>query len=584
VRDSPRRTVILFCLALLLALGGLGSVLWGSLTRAAEAGRGAENSGDYVAPSEIPSVLAEPSLAGVRAAVWADERNAPQRAAGGYDAEVARWKAWLSQAGAELVAPARAEVLVLPYATCLGLAEREQVAGLLKAGKGIVTVGMLGARNENCHPLPDTLLHALLGAGRGAVAAVPHAPHTSYYGVVLGETALAAGLPPGSRFEVRAADQVAFRDPGRAVFWTNYYRQPVRPQGRDHFDGAMMRSHVGPGRVAAFGFGMAHVVPGWSEQVARRIAINAVRWSAGRPSLQLAAWPGGRHAAAVVAQDVEADYANAAAAVELLREEHIPATFFLLGRLAERDHRTTRRMTEYGEIGSHTFDHVALDGRRGEDLVSSLRHARESAARLSGRPVLGLRPPAERFNLETLRAWAAVGGDYVFAANNVRAAGPELVPLGADTVVLLARVVDDDFQVLERAGVRDRATMSRNLLRDLDEVIAERGLYMFSYHSQLFARPELMPVLRSLAEALHATPEVWVAPAGEVARWWRARAAVRLTLAPDYRTVRVDNTGAGAFDQGVLLVELPGGAQSRLAIPPLAAGASVSLALPVESP
>jgi peptidoglycan/xylan/chitin deacetylase (PgdA/CDA1 family) len=582
MRASPRLTVAAFCLAVLAALGGLGAVVWRSLAAETEAGRGGENSGEYVAPSEIPAVMAAPSLAGVRAAVWADPVNAPQRAAGWYDAEVARWRTWLAASGASLVAPRDAEVLVMPYAACLGLPEREQVAALLRAGRGIVAVGMLGARNESCHPLPDTLLYALVGSGRGSVAAVPRAPKTSYYGVVLGETALAAGLPPGARFEVRPADQVTFRDPGRSVFWTNFIRQPVRPGGADHFDAAVVRARVGPGRVAAFGFGTTHVVPGWSEQVVFRLAMNAVRWAAGRPTLQLAAWPAGKRAAAVVAQDVEADYRNAAGAVEVLQRERIPATFFVLGRLAARDRRTTARMRDYGEIGTHTFDHVALDGRRGADLVGSLRHAKEAAEALSGRPVLGLRPPAERFNLETLRAWAAVGGDYVFASNNVRAAAPELVPLGADTVVLLARVVDDDFQVLERAGVRDRATMSRNLLRDLDEVVAEHGLYMFSYHSHLFSRPDLRPVLQSLAEALRATPDVWVAPAGDVARWWRARAAVRLTPSADGRSVTVANQGRTAFAQGVLLVDLPQGDQRRLGIPRLAPGASITVVLPTH--
>jgi len=582
MRLSPRATVAAFSLAVIAGVAGLSAAVWRSLADTAQEMAGAENSSDYVAPGEIPTVLAPPSLAGVRASVWADPRNAPQRAPGGYDAEVARWRAWLADAGATVVDPRQAEVLVMPYASCLGLAERERIAAHLRAGRGVVTVGMLGARNENCHPLPDTLLYALAGRGRNAVAPVPRAPKTSYYGVILGETALSAGLPPGSRFEVRAADQVTFRDPGRAVFWTNYYREPVRTGGKDHFDAAVVRSRVGAGRVVAFGFGMAHVVPGWSEEVARRLAMNAVRWAAGKPAVQLAAWPGGKLAAAVVAQDVEADYRNAAGAVDVLRAEKIPATFFVVGRLAGRDRRTTARLRDYGEIGTHTFDHVALDARTGGALLGSLRRSRDDAASLAGRPVRGLRPPAERFNLETLRAWASVGGDYVFAANNVRAAGPELVPLGRDTLVLLARVVDDDFAVLERAGVRDRGTMSRNLLRELDEVIAERGLYMFSYHSHLFARPDLRPVLRSLAEALRATPQVWVAQAGDVATWWRARAAVRLTPSADGRSVAVMNGGRAAFTGGVLVVDLPSGDQKRLTLPSLAPGTTVNVAIPAR--
>src|SRR5689334_18649728 len=154
MRASPRLTVALFCLAVLAALGGLGAWVWRDLAEETGAGAGGENPGDYVAPSEIPAAMAPPSLAGVRAAVWNDPANAPQRAPGWYDAEVARWRTWLAAAGASLVSPRDAEVLVMPYAVCLGLPAREQVAAQLRAGRGIVAVGMLGARNESCHPLP----------------------------------------------------------------------------------------------------------------------------------------------------------------------------------------------------------------------------------------------------------------------------------------------------------------------------------------------------------------------------------------------------------------------------------------------
>src|SRR4051812_34420634 len=115
MRASPRLMVAAFCAAVAAALGGLGTVAWRSLAEEAGAGQGGENSGDYVAPSEIPAVMAPPSLAGVRAAVWADTANAAQRAAGWYDAEVARWRSWLAASGAALVAPRDADVLVMPY-------------------------------------------------------------------------------------------------------------------------------------------------------------------------------------------------------------------------------------------------------------------------------------------------------------------------------------------------------------------------------------------------------------------------------------------------------------------------------------
>jgi len=65
-----------------------------------------------------------------------------------------------------------------------------------------------------------------------------------------------------------------------------------------------------------------------------------------------------------------------------------------------------------------------------------------------------------------------------------------------------------------------------------------------------------------------------------VARWWRARAAVRVTPSPDGRTATLANEGKTAFERGVLLVDLPGGEQRRIAVPALAPGTSTTVSIP----
>ncbi|MDB4948223.1 MAG: hypothetical protein JWM27_872 [Gemmatimonadetes bacterium] len=576
-RRGARPKVLAFVAGCTLLLGSAGVYVWRSLSEEAEASIG-ENSGGYEAPRDIPSSLPAASLAGIRAAVVTEPANAAWGEPGFYARETARWREWLAAAGAVSTDPAHADVLVLPQQLCLGPDTRALIARHLAAGKGVVVNGLLGARNGRCHALPDTLLASLLG-GRGSVTSFAPWRENSYYATVLGETALGAGVPPGARIEMRPANQLVFRSPDRAVYYSDFRRAPVAARRQRYFDGAIARSRVGPGRVVAFGFELSHLIPGWSEWVSRSLVSNAVTWAAGRPVAQVAPWPGGRRAAAVLAQDVEADFKNAAGAVDLLERAKVPATFFLVGRLAERSPWTTRELVRYGEIGSHTYDHHSVERLSEPQAEAVLGAARRATEALSGRPVLGFRPPEEKFSLNTLRAWARMGGRYVFAANNSRAAAPEIVPLGRDTLVLLARVSDDDFEVLDRSRVRDRGAMSRHMLRQVDEVVAYRGVYMFSYHSHMFSRDDLLPVLGSVVHALKSAPGIWIARAGDVAAWWRARAAVHVQAAPDGSSVTVANTGPAPFRDGVLLVDLPGGEQKRLAIPVLPAGRQVSLRL-----
>jgi hypothetical protein len=214
-----------------------------------------------------------------------------------------------------------------------------------------------------------------------------------------------------------------------------------------------------------------------------------------------------------------------------------------------------------------------------------------------------LRPPEEQFDAATLASWLRAGGSYVFGANDSRVAAPELLPVGADTLVLLARVTDDDVIALHAAGVPDPVrTLTERYLADFARVRALGGLYLLSYHSQLLARAELVPVLAKVARAVAADDDVWRATAGEVAAWWRARADLMVTARRDAKgvvEVTVVNRGATTVEHAVLRVALGPGERAveadaprlpapaglaRLALPPLGRGETRTVLVAVSRP
>jgi peptidoglycan/xylan/chitin deacetylase (PgdA/CDA1 family) len=276
-----------------------------------------------------------------------------------------------------------------------------------------------------------------------------------------------------------------------------------------------------------------------------------------------------------MAHDVEADYHNAQDAVRALAKYKLPGTAFIVGELAEADPATTQALVETMEIGSHSQRHLPLDTLSDTAQANELEHAKRVAERLAKRPVVGFRPPEERYNHATLQAWADLGGKYVFANNDLRSAAPEMIPLLPDSLVLLGRVSEDDFEILSRDSIRNRTDMSKLLVSQVGESIAYRGLYMFSYHSHLFSQKQLIPVLETLAEKLKDTPEVWTTTAGEVASWWRTRFHVTLSPSLDGKTVTVTNTGTTTFTGGVLIIDEARGARRTVDLPPLPGGASV---------
>ncbi|HUP89509.1 MAG TPA: polysaccharide deacetylase family protein [Longimicrobiales bacterium] len=527
--------------------------------------------------ADLPTAFTPARAPGVRYAVVREQENVRITPSGFYDGAIKLWETWLSDFGAQRVPPRDADVLIIPEARCLSPLSRRLIQEHLNKGGGLVTTGPMGAYDGICRPLKDTLLVALIGGqqNKKVVAKAPRRGTESFYGVILGETVLGANLPPGARYEMRPQDQIVFWNNARELFYSDYERHPLRV-GEPFFDGAAARALIGKGRIVAFGFSFQTLVDEWSKQLGKHVAANAVWWAAGKPMYQVAPWPHGKLAAAVLAQDVEADFVNAREVLDRLAKFKLPGTAFIVGDLAQQDPETTSRLVKMMEIGTHTQRHLPLDTLPPAEQLKELDYAKRVAEQLSGRPVTGLRPPEERFDVQTLQMWADLGGDYFFGSNNTRVAAPEIIPLLPDSLIMLGRVSEDDFEILSRDGIRDRRQMADRLIQQVSEIVAYRGLYMFSYHSHMFAQKDLLPVLEALAEKLQNTPTVWTATAGDIATWWRRRAALKMEPFPDGR-VRITNKNDVPLEGVVIVVDLPDGKRRKVRLPLLQAGASMIL-------
>jgi peptidoglycan-N-acetylglucosamine deacetylase len=411
------------------------------------------------------------------------------------------------------------------------------------------------------------------------------------YVTVSGTSPLGAGLPPGARIEVNPGAHVALRRPGRDAFYSDYDMDPAPARGRPLVDGAIVHSGYGRGRAVYWGFELTDVVDRpWNDTVLAILIRNSLAWAAGQPLASVEAWPRGLVAAAVLAQDVEAEFTNARYALDSLRAAGVPATYYLTSALALKHRRLSRALAAHGEIGTHTDRHQLLGGAPADSQEAWLRRTQDDLTRLFGHPVVGLRPPEEQFDTVTLTAWLRAGGRYMFGANNSRVAAPELLAVASDTLVLLARVTDDDVIALHTAGPDPVRALTARYLADYARVRALGGLYVLSYHSQLLARPDLVPVLARVARTVAADDSVWRATAGQVAGWWRARADLVVSARKDANgvvQVTVVNRGGAPLEGAVLRVVLGPGERAveadlrrlpapagltRVALPPLGRG------------
>ena len=473
------------------------------------------------------------------------------------DSATAAWQRTLRAAGAEVrvvgdVAngAAEADVLLLTHAPCMGEPARRALERALADGRGVILTTFTATRDAGCRASGWSVATSLTGAGRVDTLEV----RDEVYVTLPFGGPLATDIPAGSRLELLVAPHVALRAAGRDGYYSDFLMNPMPARGAPLLDAALVHAEHGGGRVVYWGFELSHVAPSaWNQALAARLVRNSVAWAAGQPLPAVEPWPRGHVAAAALAQDVEDLFGNARHALDTLRAAGVRGTYFLVTDLAMNERELVRELADHGEIGTHTDDHRLLGGADRASQTRRLGATQRHVRTLVGRDAAGLRPPEEQFDDATMVEWVRNGGTYLFGANNARTASPEVLSVDGRRLVLLGRVVDDDFATVRRAGMTDPDLLSREYLTAYRKVRALGGLYVLSYHSNLLARAELVPALGQVARALRADTSVWLTTAGEAAEWWSRRADVRLTTTRqgDALELVAHNGGRRAVDGAV---------------------------------
>ena len=576
--NRPRPTTLAFSLATALVV--IVSVML-TLRRGDAATRAepARFSGSRVV-QRMPSLLADAHLpARIVVDVLRDQSAASfYTTAGTLDSIAGGWRTALTLAGADarVVTPSvastdrAARVLVVPSSPCLTAEAREAIDAFAARGGGILVTGLTGVYDAGCRPIGYGLIIATTGASR---ADTLDARPMTYVTIPAGSP-LTIDIPPGSRIDLNPGRQVALRLSQRDAFFSDYALQPQPADRSPLLDVAITHGAYGRGRLVYWGFELRDVVQlPWDRALSALLVRNSVAWAAGLATASIEPWPKGRIAAATIAQDVEAGFSNAQHALDSLEAAHVRSTFFLTSDLAGVYTRLSRDMANAGEVGSHTENHRLLGGVPVGKQRDRLETSEKDLTRLIGLPVVsGLRPPQEQFDIATMKAWLAVGGRYVFGANDSRSVSPELLPVGHDTLVLIGRVGSDDFAAAAAAH-DDPMQTSTLLLNEYARYRALGGLYALSYHSQLLAAPELVPALARVARKVVGDTAVWLATTGEIADWWRVRSQLdaRVIQRADGFDVIIHNRGERLVGNAVVRVDLPSqrepGAASAVLLP-----------------
>lgn len=85
--------------------------------------------------------------------------------------------------------------------------------------------------------------------------------------------------------------------------------------------------------------------------------------------------------------------------LDVLKEKHVPALFFVVGKNVVKEPALVKRMFDDGhEVGNHTFDHLRLTTLDKKKMLEQLDKCEQAVEDATGRKMTLLRPPGMDFN------------------------------------------------------------------------------------------------------------------------------------------------------------------------------------------
>jgi len=430
-------------------------------------------------------------------------------------------------------------LLLAPEAVCISEPELAAIRRHLARGGGLVLNWATAARDEGCRWRGWGPLRSLTGA----LELVEIPAGTAQFFAVPAALPLSPGLPPGARVELFPEPHLALQVPGPHPYWSDWALNGASDVGTPAPDAAIvLHEPRSGGRIVWFGFRNRQAVSDRDAIHVRRLFRNGIRWASGTVAAEIAPWPSGSRAAMLVAEDVETGFENVVAFARILRVRDVRGSVFPVSGLALEYPGIAAEIADIGEIGSQTADHVSPAGLPVKEQEIRLARSRRELQQWSGSEIVGLRVPEERFDEATLHAWRRAGGTYIAALNQARSAAPEIFSTDDGPVVLLPRLLKDDYNVFVQDGARRTEVLLIAWLDGLEKIGALGGFGLVSVHSQIAGDPDRVEVVGQVIDSIASgQTDWWIATGAQITDWWLARSEARLSIEgpPDTLSLRL---------------------------------------------
>ncbi|HQJ47487.1 MAG TPA: polysaccharide deacetylase family protein, partial [Ignavibacteriaceae bacterium] len=310
-------------------------------------------------------------------------------------------------------------------------------------------------------------------------------------------------------------------------FWYNYRLDDGLVREEIKKSAGIAFGNYGKGRFMWMGFELNSIIGVQEDYIYfERLFNNSIKWLLYSPIAYVRDWPTGYEAAAVIIPVLSDSIANINNLLPVLRDEGLPATFFVDPLTAEMNKSVIKNISNYGEVGALVdigFMNSINDKKNKLNnynlQLEKISKAKSVLENIVSKSVTGLLPLYGLFDNSTLNAVVNADYKYVLTDSLTDRSVPKTIIRGDKRIVTMTKTARDDYEVIRDFGLTLPGFQFYTYQEDLDRTLFEGGMYIFKVHTDYQCKSENIGVLRDIIKELK-RKRFWITTASEIQKWY----------------------------------------------------------------
>ena len=460
------------------------------------------------------------------------------------------------------------KLLILPGTKSISNEQALQIKKYLEDGGSIFATGGIGSYSNDGKWRGWEYLNQVFGV-QYSHELKPN--EFSKIHTVCGSLPITANIPTGFPLKVATWDRpmaVEVLDPRttQVSFWYNYRLDDGLVREEIKKSAGIVFGNYGKGRFMWMGFELNSIIGVQEDYIFfERLFNNSIKWLLYSPIAYVRDWPTGYEAAAVITPVLSNEIENINNLLSVLKDEGLPATFFVDPSTSKLNKSLVKNISNYGEIGALVDIGYLSSINDKENKLNSYKKqfekiskAKTSLETIVSKSVTGLLPFYGLFDNTTLNALINANFKYVLTDSLTDRSVPKTVIRGDKRIVTMTKTARDDYEVIRDFGLTLPDFQFYTYQEDLDRVLFEGGMYIFKLHTDYQCKIENIGVVRDIIKELK-RKKFWITTASEIQKWYEKRDYIEIRSDRRGKTrvaVKVSNPGVESINNLVIDIDL----------------------------